>query len=90
MNISEIKIIPIKPDAKGLVAFASCLVDWKIYLSSIGILTKLSGGYRICYPSKKIAGQNLHYFHPINQETTTDIEKLIIKKYEEITKKAIG
>ena len=84
MNISEITITPIKPDPKGLVAFASCVLDWKIYLSSIGILTKLSGWYRICFPSKKVAGQNMHYFHPVDKEVAQSVENALINEYLQI------
>jgi len=80
MNISEITITPVKNDGKGLIGFASCVVDDSIYLSSIGILTKLSGGYRILYPTKKLGDKQLHYFHPINKQTSSQIEGAILNQ----------
>lgn len=53
MKISEIQITPIKPQ-NGLVAFASCLINKGLYLGSIGILTRLEGGYRLTYPTKSV------------------------------------
>lgn len=54
MKISEITIQLIKP-ANGLVAFASVVLDDKIYLGSIRVHQRLDGsGYRLTYPTKKI------------------------------------
>lgn len=84
MKITEIQIIPIKA-SDGLVAFASCVLDGNIYLGSIGIHKRLDGnGYRITYPTKGVAGRNFHIFHPINRQTSEEIEKAIVSKAEEI------
>ena len=49
MKISEINIQLIKP-VNGLVAFASVVLDDKIYLGSIGVHSRLDGtGYRHTY-----------------------------------------
>lgn len=86
MKISEIQITPIKP-VNGLVAFASCLIDDCLYLGSIGILTRLNGGYRLTYPTKTVGNKQINIFHPINQESGKLIEKELIKVYEEVMKK---
>ena len=67
MQISEIQVTPVKPN-NGLVAFATCIIDNCLYLGSIGILTRLDGGYRLTYPTKKINEKQLNIFHPITQE----------------------
>lgn len=85
MNISEIQIIPIKPQ-NGLVAFVSFLLDEWLYLGSIGIYTKLDGGYRLTYPSRKSGIKDFSIFHPIHQESAQLIEQTIINKYEEVMK----
>ena len=47
MKISEVNIQLIKP-ANGLVAFASVVLDDKIYLGSIGVHQRLDGtGFRL-------------------------------------------
>jgi len=86
MKINEIQITPIKP-INGLVAFASCLIDDCLYLGSIGILTRLNGGYRLTYPTKTVGNKQINIFHPINQKAGKSIEKEIIKIYEEVMKK---
>lgn len=84
MEISEIQVIPIKPN-NGLVAMASVVIQNSLYLGSIGIHTKLSGnGYRITYPTKSLNGKNFNVFHPINRDMALDIEKAIITKAEEV------
>jgi len=84
MKITEVQIIPIKPN-NGLVAFVSIVVENSLYLGSIGVYTKLNGsGYRITYPTKKIGERNINIYHPINKETSKAIEKAIISKAEKI------
>ena len=82
--INEIQIIPVKPN-NGLVAFASCVVDNCLYLSSIAIHKKLDGsGYRLTYPTKKVGMGSLHIYHPITKELSKVIEEAIIKRFEEL------
>lgn len=83
MQISEINIIPIKPQ-DGLVGFANIVIDNKWFLSSIGIHTKVGGGYRITYPTKVVGSRAMDIFHPINRETSKVVELAIIKKFNEI------
>ena len=78
-RISEIQIKVVKP-RDGLVGFASFLLDNELYLSSIGIFSKLEGGYRITYPTKKVGESDLNIFHPITQELGKEIEGAIIEK----------
>lgn len=85
MRITEIQIIPIKPQ-EGLVAFASFVLDDSIYLGSIGIVTRPQGGYRLVYPTKKIGFRNLNIFHPINKSFAETIEKEVIDKFEDVMK----
>lgn len=86
MKISEIQIIPIKPQ-EGLVAFVSFVLDNNLYLSSIGIITRSEGGYRLVYPTKKVGIRNINIFHPINREFAESIEKEVIGKFEDVMKK---
>ena len=84
MKITEIQILPIKAN-NGLVAFASCVLDGNIYLGSIGVHKRLDGGgYRLTYPTKKVADKDFHIFHPINRQASQEIEEAIILKVEEI------
>ena len=82
-RLSEIQIIPIKPQ-NGLVAFASFVWDKILYLGSIGIMTRPQGGYRLVYPTKKVADRNLNIFYPINKETAQLIESEVVKQFEEV------
>jgi stage V sporulation protein G len=68
-----------------MIAFASCVLDKAFFLSSIAIHSKLNGsGYRLTYPTKKIGGQNLSLFHPINSDTAKGIETAILKKLNDV------
>lgn len=83
MKITEVEIVPVKPDA-GLIAFASCVVDDALYLGSIAVFTRLNGGYRLVFPTKKIGGRNLPYHHPINTESSEAFEKEIIGRVAQL------
>jgi len=81
--ISEIQITPIKPK-NGLIAFTSFVLFESFYLSSIGIMTRLNGGYRLLYPTKKINFKQISLFYPINKSTSRQIEEEVIKTYEKV------
>ena len=78
IQISEIQIVPIKPQ-EGLVAFASFVLDKKYYVGSVAVYTRLNGeGFRLAYPTKKLGEKSINIFYPINGETGQAIEKAII------------
>jgi len=84
-KVTEVEIIPIKPK-DGLVAIASCVIDEKFYIGSLGIQTRLTGnygGYRILWPTKKVGTREINIFHPIKRDVYLAIEKSIIRKCEE-------
>jgi len=85
-RLSEIQIIPIKPQ-NGLVAFASLVLDGNLYLGSIGIMTRPNGGYRLVYPTKKVADRNLNVFYPISREFALAVEQEVVKQFEDVMKK---
>lgn len=84
-HISEIQIVPIKPQ-DGLVGFASLVLDNSLHLSSIGIVTRPQGGYRLTYPTRKNQNGSFHIFYPINKKTAERIEQAVIARFEEVTK----
>lgn len=79
-KVSEIEIIPIKPQ-KGLLAFANFVLDEKLFVSSVAIHAKFDGtGYRLTYPKK-----NQHdLFHPINRQTSKAIEAAVISQFKKV------
>ena len=84
-KITEVQIIPIKPN-NGLVAFASFTFADCFYFGSIGIYTRPEGGYRLTYPTKKIGERSINLYHPINRKIATQIEEVVITKYQKVTK----
>lgn len=59
-KVSEVGIIPLKPNENGLLAIASCIVDDKFYLGSLGLYIRFEkdkdGGYKLDENNKKIVG----------------------------------
>jgi len=87
VNISEINIVPIKPN-NGLIAFASFVLDNSFYFGNIGIYTRLDGSFKLVYPNKILSnGKKISNFYPINRETAKELTIAISEKYNEILKK---
>jgi len=84
IQISEIQIIPVKPQ-DGLIAFASFLLDGKYYVGSVGVLTRLNGeGFRLAYPTKKLGEKSLNIFYPISASVGREIEEKVNQKVNEV------
>lgn len=83
--LSEIEIVPVQPK-DGLVAFASFTLCDIIRCSSVAIMTRPCGGYRLVYPTKKVGIRAMSIFYPITRKVGSAIEEEVIKKYEEVTK----
>jgi len=88
LKISEVQINFIKPNG-GLIGFASLIINNSIYLNSIAIHKKLGvDGYRLTYPTKRISkDDSTTLFHPINRQTSIEIEQKIFSKLKEVMNK---
>ncbi len=89
LSISEVEILPVKPHS-GLVAFASCVVNGQLYLGNIGIHTRPDGsGYRLVFPVKVLPnGKQIHCFHHLTREAGGLFLQVIVRKFEELTRRA--
>ena len=82
-KISEIQIVPIKPK-DGIVAFVSFVLNEAVYLSSVAVMTRPQGGYRLVYPTKKIGDRSIGIFYPIKKDFAGQIEKDVIEQLEKV------
>jgi len=86
-HISEVEISVIKPKG-GLIGFASFVLNGSLYLSSVGIHSKLDGtGYRLTYPTQKAGKGQPAMFHPINRVTAKAIEQAVFAKLKDVMEK---
>ena len=83
LKISEVDIAPVKPQ-NGLVAFASFVVNDALYCGSVGVMSRPGGGYRLVYPTRKVASRQLDIFYPISSVAGQLIQEAVISKYEEV------
>lgn len=82
MQITEVKIHPIKPQ-NGLVALASITLEDKLVLHSIGVYTKKNDvGYRITYPTKRARDKDSYVYNPIDEELGSTIALAVLRKAE--------
>lgn len=82
-KVSDIRIILIEPK-NGLIAFASCVIDNKFSIGSIGIHKKLQKDeYRLTYAQKN--GQTIA--HPITRELSQEIEQSIFSELKTVISK---
>jgi len=87
LAISEVQVAPVKP-RNGLVGFASFVLYESIYCSSVGIMTRPGGGYRLAYPTRKIGGSDVSVFYPINRQVGRAIENAVIFVLEDVMSKS--
>jgi stage V sporulation protein G len=83
--IKEIEIIPVKPK-NGLIAFCSFVIFGAFYVSSVAIMTRPKGGYRLVYPTKKLADRDINLFYPIDKNLGALIQEEVIIKYNDVIK----
>ncbi len=86
IRVTEIQIEPIKPQG-GIVGFASCVINEQFYIGDIAIATKLSGGFRLIYPTKKYLGKSFSIMYPIEKSVGVALELAIIGRLRELNKK---
>ena len=88
LQISEVQINFIKPNG-GIIGFASLVINNSIYLNSIAIHKKLGvDGYRLTYLTKKLSLDGVvNLFHPINRQSSLEIEEAIFSKLKEVMNK---
>ncbi len=82
-TISEIQFYPVKPQ-DGLLGFVSFVLDGKFWMGSVAVFSRKNGGYRLVYPTRKVAGQNINVFHPINPDVGLQVEQAVSEKVAEI------
>ena len=82
-KISEIQFYPIKPK-DGLLGFVSFVLDDKFWMGSVAVFSRRDGGYRLVYPTRKVADQNINIFHPIDQVVGRQVETAISEKVAKI------
>lgn len=83
--VSNVQIIPVHPK-DGLVAFANFVIYDAIGCTSVAIMTRPLGGYRLVYPTKKVGDQTISIFYPLNRKVGTAIEQEVINHYQNVTK----
>ena len=83
--VSNVQIIPVHPK-DGLVAFANFVIYEAIGCTSVAIITRPFGGYRLVYPTKKVGSQTVSIFYPLNRNVGSAIEQEVIKHYQNVTK----
>ena len=83
MKITSAKVRKIEQDGSRMKGIASVLLDDSFAVHDIRIIEGDNGLF-IAMPSRKSAdGEYRDIAHPINSETRTKIQDLILAKYEE-------
>lgn len=84
VDISGVRVIPIRPTDQGLVGFASLVINNAVYLGSIAIMAAPDGVHYIVYPQRKMGKSQFSMFHPIDKGVATAIEQAVLEKYQSI------
>lgn len=81
MNITDVKVV--KREANQLRGFATIIIDDAFVVKNIKIIQGKNGLF-IAMPSYKLKnGEYKDVAHPLNTETRTQLEELILAKYNE-------
>lgn len=87
MNITDVNVRLIKKEGK-MKAVASITIDDEFVVHDIKIIDGEKGAF-IAMPSRKAQdGEYRDIVHPINQETRSFLQNLILNKYEEVAAQA--
>ena len=78
--ITEVQIHLLKAN-DGLIGFASLVIDEYWFVGNLAIYTRLDGGYRVVFPTKRLRNdQEVPIFHPISKEAVMEIESAITEE----------
>ncbi len=85
IKLTEIEIVPVRPN-KGLVAFASFILNDSFFVGDIAIYTKIEGnGFRLVYPAKTLfTGLKINCFKPITKSAGDAIEQAVLSHFENL------
>ena len=87
MNVTDVNVRLIKKEGK-MKAVASITIDDEFVVHDIKVIDGEKGSF-IAMPSRKAQdGEYRDIVHPINQETRTFLQTLILNKYEDAVKEA--
>jgi len=83
-RITQVKIRFADKTKKGLVGWASCILDNAIFLNNVMILRDESGRYSLRFPIKKSKRNKIYsYFEPVSDESMQMFTKAIYDKLKE-------
>lgn len=84
MNITEVKVYPVrKPDDK-LKAFVTIILDDCFVIRDMKVINGNSGLF-VAMPSRKKAdGTYADIAHPLNNEMRQRMEEIVLKEYERV------
>jgi len=89
IKLTEIEIVPVRPN-KGLVAFASFILNDSFFIGDVAVYTRIDQpGYRLVYPVRYlVTGLRVHCFKPIHKSAADEIENQVSRYYENLIEKA--
>ncbi|HOE90796.1 MAG TPA: septation regulator SpoVG [Candidatus Cloacimonadota bacterium] len=82
MNITDVKVFT--RDAEQLKAFANIVIDDAFIIKNIKVINGKEGLFVAMPSQKNKQGEYKDIAHPLNTETRTRIEQLILDKYNEV------
>lgn len=88
IKLTEIQIAPVR-FRKGLVAFASFVLNDSFFVGDIAIYSRIDQcGYRLVYPTRVLFnGAKINAFKPIHREVADEIEGQVISHFEKLIEK---
>ena len=84
LEVSEVRIRMADDVDRGLVAWASCVINNSIYVNNIAIRRGREGQLFLTFPAKKSRKDiKYFYFRPINKETKEIFDRAILDGFDD-------
>ena len=88
MTISEVSILPVKPQ-NGLLGFVSFVLNHAFFVGNVAIYSRPDGSsIRLVFPTKVLPnGKEISVIHPITQDCYNLIAEAVTKALADLAKK---
>jgi len=88
MEVTNVDFFTMKP-SKGLLGFASVILDGQLYLGSIAVFVRPdTGDIRLSFPQKQLFNKKVNYFLPLAPELNGKILEAVRTKLNELQEKS--
>lgn len=80
IRVSEVKLRLLKKRERGLLGWASCVINESFLLNDIAVRQSREGKFILSFPARRKQDRTFYHYHPISREATQILTEAIIKE----------